>query len=102
MRGSAESHVYSRSRRRRYSSSISVTQSCGPRSAASAARCEIEQTLEVEWLWMALHAFTRAAGPTAQPQRQPVIAYDFEAEPQSTARSRLCRDSTPMMLCGTG
>jgi hypothetical protein len=34
----------------------------------------IEQTFDVEWLWMALQALTSGCGPTAQPQRQPVIA----------------------------
>ena len=51
-----------------------MTQSCGPRSAASTAFCVIEQTFDVEWLWIALHALTSGAGPTAQPQRHPVIA----------------------------
>src|SRR3954462_11999398 len=98
MRGSADSHSHSRSRRSRYSSSISVTHSWGPRSAASTAFCVIEQTFDVEWLWMALHALTSGAGPTAQPHRQPVIAYTFEADPHSTERSRLWRASTPIRL----
>jgi hypothetical protein len=34
----------------------------------------IEQTFEVEWLCSALQAPTSAAGPSAQPQRHPVIA----------------------------
>ncbi len=59
---------------RRYSSSISVTQSCGPVSAAMTAFCVIEQTFDVEWLCSALQAAITAAGPIAQPQRQPVIA----------------------------
>ena len=63
-----------RSRRDRYSPSISPTHACGPVSAARAARCVIEHTFEVEWLWMALHAAMTAVGATVQPQRQPVIA----------------------------
>ena len=51
-----------------------MTQSCGPVSAATTAFCVIEQTFDVEWLWSALQAATTAAGPIAQPQRQPVIA----------------------------
>ena len=51
-----------------------MTHSCGPLSAAVTAFCVIEQTFDVEWLWSALQAPTSAAGPTAQPQRQPVIA----------------------------
>ena len=79
-----------------------MTHSCGPRSAASTAFCVIEQTFDVEWLWMALQALTSGAGPTAHPQRQPVIAYTFEADPQSTECSRLFRTTAPIRLCGTG
>ena len=58
-----------RSRRRRYSSSMSVTHCCGPPSAATTAFCVIEQTLLVEWLWIALHAET-----TAFDRQQPAAA----------------------------
>jgi hypothetical protein len=64
---------------------MSVTQSCELVSAATTAFCVIEHTLEVEWLCSALQALTTGAGPTVQPQRQPVIAYAFDADPQSTA-----------------
>ena len=74
MRGSTASHSHSWSRRSRYSLSMSVTQSCGPFSAASTARCVIEQALDVEWLCSALHASITAAGPIVHPQRHPVIA----------------------------
>jgi hypothetical protein len=53
---------------------MSVTQLCGPVSAAAAAFCVIEQTLDVEWLWTALHALIKLAGPSAHPQRHPVMA----------------------------
>ena len=45
-----------------------------PFNAAVTAFCVIEFTLEVEWLCNALHALMSAAGPSVQPQRQPVIA----------------------------
>src|SRR5688500_16556837 len=102
MRGSAASHPHSASRRVRYSFSISVTHSCGPLSAAVTAFCVIEHTFEVEWLCSALQALTSAAGPTAQPHRQPVIAYAFEAEPHSTVRLRRRSNSTFGRLCGVG
>jgi hypothetical protein len=60
---------------------MSVTQSCGPVNPATTAFCVIEHTFDVEWLWSALHADTTAAGPTVQPQRHPVIAYAFDADP---------------------
>ena len=88
MRGSAVSHAWSWSRRTRYSSSIAVTVSAGPLSAATVAFCEIEQTLDVEWLCRALLAAITSAGPSAHPQRQPVIAYDLLAEPHRMVLSR--------------
>ena len=62
----------------------------------------IELTFDVEWLWIAFSAATTAAGPSVQPQRHPVIAYAFDADPQITARSRQCLPSTAGRLCGTG
>ena len=64
------------------------TGACGPVSAASAAFCVIDETFDVEWLWSAFAAATTARGPSAQPQRQPVIAYAFDADPPDTVRSR--------------
>ena len=79
---------------------MSVTQSCGPLSAATAAFCVIDETFEVEWLWSALQALISGAGASAQPQRQPVIAYAFDADPHTTARSRIRPARTPGRLCG--
>ena len=73
-RASALSQSYRLSRRRRYSSSIARTVSCGPVSAWMAAFCVIDETFDVEWLWMAPQAAMSGAGPRAQPQRQPVMA----------------------------
>src|SRR5215471_8393583 len=84
MRGSAVSHPYKLSRRVRYSSSIVFTGVCTPFSASTTAFCVIELTFDVAWLWIALHAAIIFAGPMVQPQRQPVIAYAFEADPQIT------------------
>ncbi len=42
------------------------------------------------------------AGPSCQPQRQPVIAYAFDAEPQRTVRSRQVSARIAGRLCGTG
>ena len=53
-------------------SSISVTQSCGPVSAATTAFCVIEQTFEVEWLCSALHGADhclRARAPSRSASR---------------------------------
>ena len=65
-----------------------MTVSAGPLSAATVAFCEIEQTLDVEWLCKALLAPITSAGPSAQPQRQPVIAYDLLADPHRIVLSR--------------
>src|SRR5689334_21508942 len=100
MRGSAVSQSYTRSRRCRYSSSIARTGACDPLSATIAARCAMVDTFEVEWLWIAPIAAITFAGPSAQPQRQLVIAYAFDAEPHKTARSRQVRFSTPATLWG--
>ena len=60
-------------------------------------------TFDVEWLWIASDAAITAAGPIAQPQRQPVIAYAFDADPQMhrqiAARAPPARAGR---LCGTG
>ena len=66
------------------------------------AFCVIEQTFDVEWLCSAFEAATTSFGASVQPQRQPVIAYAFDAEPHSTERSRSRDESTRTRLCGTG
>jgi hypothetical protein len=43
-----------------------------------------------------------SAGPSAQPQRQPVIAYDLLADPHRIDLSRHRAVSTLGRLCGTG
>ena len=57
-------------------------------------------TFEVEWLWSALQAAIILTGPIVQPQRQPVIAYAFDADPHSTVSSHFFT-STTGRLCGT-
>ncbi len=86
----------------RYSSSIAVTGVCTPFSASTTAFCVIELTLDVEWLWSALQAATIFTGPIVQPQRQPVIAYAFDADPQMTAVSGHSSARIFGRLCGTG
>src|SRR5215471_14477486 len=101
MRGSAVSHPYKLSRRVRYSSSIVFTGVCTPFSASTTAFCVIELTFDVAWLCIALHAAMNFAGPIAQPQRQPVIAYALEADPQSTPVSGHNSATTFGRLCAT-
>ena len=67
--------------------------------ASKAATWAMLLGFDVEWLWSALQALTRGAGASAQPQRQPVIAYAFDAEPHSTVRSRCSSNSTFGRLC---
>ena len=50
---------------------------------------------------MVLKAEVSSFGAIVQPQRQPVIAYDFDAEPARTVRSRCRSNSTFTRLCGT-
>src|SRR3954466_2642553 len=102
MRGSAVSHPDRLSRRTRFSSSIALTGVCTPFSASTTAFCVIELTFDVAWLWSALHAAIIFAGPIVQPQRQPVIAYAFDAEPQTTAASGQSSARILGRLCGTG
>src|SRR3954447_5517894 len=102
MRGSCVSQACSLSRRVRYSASICDTDACGPVSAARAAFCEMDETFEVEWLCRALHAAITGAGPSAQPHRQPVIAYDFDAELVMIVWWRMRSVRMPTRLCGTG
>src|SRR4029079_12678834 len=102
MRGSAVSHACRASRRFLYSATISPTKPCGPVTAANAAFCEIDEAFDVEWLWSALHAAITSTGPTAQPQRHPVIEYDFDADPQRIVRPRMRSNRIFGRLCGTG
>src|SRR5262252_1428706 len=101
MRGSDVSHPYKLSRRVRYSSSIAFTGVWTPLSASTTAFCVIELTFEVAWLWIALHAATIFAGPIVQPQRQPVIAYAFDADPQMTPVSGQSSARIFGRLCAT-
>ena len=63
------------------------TDSCGPRSASTAAFCAIEVTFDVLWLCSFMMAATTGSGPSTQPTRQPVIAYVFDAEPATSTVS---------------
>ena len=53
--------------------------SCGPDRAAIAAFWVIEATFDVECPWTALNALMTLLGASAQPQRQPVMAYALDA-----------------------
>src|SRR5215475_634093 len=101
MRGSAVSHPYQLFRRVRYSLSIVLTGVCTPVSASTTAFCVIELTFDVAWLWIALQAAIIFAGPIVQPQRQPVIAYAFDADPQITPVSGHSSATIFGRLCGT-
>ena len=79
-----------------------MTSSCGPVSAAMAAFWVTELTFEVACPCSELHWVMNAAGPIAQPQRHPVIAYAFEAALHRTARSRSLSTRMRGRLCGTG
>ena len=50
------------------------TESCGPRSASTAAFCAIEVGFEVEWLCSLVMAVTIGVGARPKPMRQPVMA----------------------------
>src|SRR5450756_970954 len=77
----ARSFSRAKSRRRRYSKSISSRESCGPLSASTAAFWAIEFGLEVDWLWSLAAAETTRGGASTKPMRQPVMAYILESEP---------------------
>ena len=73
--GDGRSRVNTKSRRRRYSASIAATESCGPRSASTAAFCAIEVGFEVVWLCsLVMAASITGAGASAKPMRHPVMA----------------------------
>src|SRR4051812_40235815 len=101
MRGSEVSQPDKLSRRTRYSSSIAFTGACDPVNASTTAFCVIELTLDVVWLCSALHAAIIFAGPIVQPQRQPVIAYAFDADPQMANVSGHSSARIFGRLCGT-
>ena len=62
------------SRRRLKAARIMATSSSPPDTAASAARCDTLETLEVSWLWMLVAAAMASPGPMSHPTRQPVMA----------------------------
>src|SRR5580700_7080795 len=83
----ARSRATTKSRRLRYSASITPTESCGPRNASTAAFCAIDVGLEVEWLCSLFMAVTIGGGTRAYPMRQPVMAYVFETVPATSTVS---------------
>src|SRR5687767_12816474 len=101
MPGFAVSHAWMLSRRLRYSSSITLTGSCDPVMAASAAFCVTDVTFDVDCPWITLKVEVSSFVAIVHPQRQPVMAYDFDADPASTVRSRWRSKSTFGRLCGT-
>src|SRR2546422_7244685 len=81
-----------RARRRAYSASIVATESIGPRSASSAACCEIEVGFEVDWLCSFTMASTSDWGARAKPMRQPVMERSEEHTSELQSRLHLvCR-----------
>src|ERR1700694_4207218 len=77
-------------RRREYSASMAATEA-SDRSRSEHARTpaswDIEEAVEVEWLWYDDIARTSSFGARAHPSRHPVIAYVFEAAPVTTTRA---------------
>ena len=63
------------------------TDSCGPRSASTAAFCEIEHGFDVEWLCNFVIACTTAGGTRPNPIRYPVMEYVLESEPATSTVS---------------
>ena len=53
---------------------MSLTESCGPTIASSAAYWLTEQGLLVSWLWRSPMNFATGFGAIDQPIRQPVMA----------------------------
>src|SRR5437016_6534329 len=83
----ARSRRTTKSRRLRYSASITLTDSCGPRNASTAAFCAIDVGFDVEWLCSFVIALTIEGGTRPKPMRQPVMAYVFESEPATSTVS---------------
>src|SRR5580704_5029606 len=73
-----------KSRRLRYSASMSGTESCDPFSASTAAFCAIDVGFEVEWLCSFIIAPIIGSGASPYPMRHPVIAYVFDAVPATS------------------
>src|ERR1044071_9480720 len=88
MPGMSLSAGTNQSRRRWYSPIISWTDACGPSAASMAAFCVIEHAFEVEWLCTLSIASIHSFGPSPNPSLHPVIACDFENEPQIITRER--------------
>ena len=78
------------SRRLRNCSTIALTTSCGPRSAASPASWTKEAVQVFELIISRTACGASAAGKRPQPSRQPVIAYAFE-----NPSTRMVRSSIP-------
>src|SRR6476660_10570558 len=76
-----------KSRRRRYSASITGIEFCGPRMASTAAFCAMEVGFEVLWLCSLFMALMIGVGANAKPIRQPVMAYVLDKEPATTTVS---------------
>ena len=51
-----------------------ATSSRPPDTAASAARWDTLDTLDVSWLWMLVAAAMASSGPMSHPTRHPVMA----------------------------
>src|SRR5512139_2981598 len=73
----------------RLSNSAFITgrKSWGPRSASSAAFCEMDVGFDVLWLWMLAMAVMTSLGPAAKPMRQPVMAWDLDTPFTTMVRS---------------
>src|ERR1035438_8916833 len=81
------SRCTTKSRRLRYSASMAVTDSCGPRNASTEAFWAMELGFDVEWLWSLVMAVTMGAGTSPKPMRQPVMAYVLESDPATSTVS---------------
>src|SRR5260370_37403642 len=78
-------------RRWRYAATISVTQSCGPSSAASAATWLMVDTHDELDSSTLVAVPISSADPGTQPLRQPGIQYDFDDINVLALRGRLVR-----------
>src|SRR5699024_9198836 len=77
------------SRRLRSTSSICPTGVCGPRRAAIPAHCTQWLVQDSSVVFIVELASATAVGATAQPRRDPVIAYFFENVERMTVRSSI-------------
>src|SRR5271157_4895872 len=85
--GIARRRSITKSRRRRYSASMMVTDSCGPVTASTAAFRAIEVGFDVLWLCSFAIAEITGDGANAKPMRHPVIEYVFDNDPATNTRS---------------